>query len=335
MSEKKTFRRVILAAAIFAGALAIPAAFAQQQAATWSMAAPLPQVRNELQSATVNGKIYAIGGAWTESKDGKDVDHFNDGLTTEYDPQTNKWRDRARGPEGLTHQGIAVLNGKIYVAGGFAAGRHMVPSASVFSYDPATDKWQTLAPLSAPRGAPALAVVGGMIHAIGGRVMGEEATLATHEVYNPATNSWRPAAPLPTARDHVGIFVVDGKIHVIGGRTTDANSNVGLHDIYDPATDKWASGPPMPTPRSSVAFAEYHGMLFLAGGECRMAERKGYDEVEAYDTKNNRWLTFPPLPSPRHGFTAAVAADKLFFIGGSVPCGGAGKVADVLQLTIR
>ena len=69
--------------------------------------------------------------------------------------------------------------------------------------------------------------------------MGEEGTLATHEVYNPATNSWGPAAPLSTARDHAGVYVVDGKVHVIGGRTGEATANVGLHDIYDPAADKW------------------------------------------------------------------------------------------------
>jgi N-acetylneuraminic acid mutarotase len=327
-------RRAILVATVLVGAFAASASFAQQQAGTWSMAAPLPQARNELQAITMNGKIYLVGGAWTETKDGKDVDHFTEGFMTEFDPQTGRTRELARGPEGLTHQGVAVLNGKIYVVGGFAGGRHILPSAGVYSYDPATDKWQTLAPLSSPRGAVGLAAVGGMIHAFGGRVMGDFGTLTTHEVYNPATNSWRQAAPLPSARDHVAIFVVDGKIHVIGGRTGDGMSNIGLHDIYDPATDKWTSGPPMPTPRSSVAFADDHGMLFIAGGECRM-NNKSYDEVEAYDVKGNRWLTFPALPSARHAFAAAAAGDKLFFFGGSLPCGGAGKLADVLQLTLH
>jgi len=128
--------------------------------------------------------------------------------------------------------------------------------------------------------------------------------------------------------------VVDGKIHVLGGRTGEGTSNVGLHDIYDPATDKWTSAAPMPTPRSSGAFADYHGLLFFAGGECRM-DGKTYDEVEAYDPKGGRWLKFPALPGPRHGFAAAVAADKLFFVGGSAPCGGGGKVADMLQLTLK
>jgi hypothetical protein len=335
MCEGTMLCRAILIALMVAGVVSAPAAFAQQ-AGTWLTAAPLPQARDEVQAATVDGRIYLVGGAWMETKDGRRVEHYTDGFMTEYDPKANSWRERARAPEGLTHQGIAVLDGKIYLAGGFAGGHHTLPSAGVYSYDPAADRWRTLAPLSAPRGAIALASVGGMIHAVGGRIMGEEGTLATHEVYNPAANSWGPAALLPTARDHAGIFVAGGKIHLLGGRTGEATSNVGLHDLYDPATDKWTSAAPMPTPRSSGAFAEYRGLLFYAGGECRTGVgAKTYDQVEAYDTKSNRWLDFPALPGPRHGFAATVADDKLFFIGGSARCGGGGMVADTLQLTLK
>jgi len=331
VAANSLLRGTILAIS-FAGVLAMPPAIAQQKAsATWSKAASLPHALDEQQAITVNGKIYLVGGAWDEKVEGKeDIEHYDSGFMTEYDPQTNQWRERSKGPEGLTHQGIAVLNGKIYLAGGFAAGHHTMPSPSVFSYDPATDKWQKLASLSDVRGAIALAAVGGKIHAVGGRLMGEMGTLSVHEVYDPATNKWNKAAPPPTARDHAAIFVVDGKIHLIGGRTGEAQENVALHDVYDPATDKWTSAAPMPTPRSSVAFAEYHGLLFVAGGECRM--RKAYDEVEAYDPKADRWLTFPAMPGPRHGFAAAAAGDKLFFMGGSTRCGGGGKIADNLQL---
>jgi N-acetylneuraminic acid mutarotase len=331
MFHKMPLRRFISAAMLFGTAIIATTALAQSQAGTWSKATPLPRALDEMQAVTVNGKIYLVGGAWDERAEGKVIEHYTDGLMTEYDPQTNQWRERSRGPEGLTHQGIAVLNGKIYLAGGFAGGHHTMPSASVFSYDPATDKWQTLAPLSDVRGAVSLAAVGGQIHAVGGRIMGEMGTIPVHEVYNPATNSWRKAAPQPTSRDHAGIFVVDGKIHLIGGRTGEASENVGLHDVYDPATDSWRAAAPMPTPRSSVAFAEYHGLLFLAGGECQKG--KAYDQVEAYDLKADRWITFPALPGPRHGFAAAAAGDKLFFMGGSSRCGGGGKLADMLQLT--
>jgi N-acetylneuraminic acid mutarotase len=336
MSGSTACGHVIPAAIILAATFSVSAALAQQPAGTWLTAASLPQGRDEVQAATVEGNVYLVGGSWTETTDGRRVEHYTEGFMSEYDPKVDRWRERTRAPEGLTHQGIAVLGGKMYLAGGFAGGHHSLPSAGVYSYDPAIDQWRTLAPLSAPRGAVALAAVGGLIHAIGGRIIGEEGTLATHEVYNPATNSWGPAALLPTARDHAGVYVVDGKIHLIGGRTGEATANVGLHDIYDPATDKWTSAPPMPTARSSGAFADYHGLLFFAGGECRTGTgARTFDEVEAYDTKGGRWLKFASLPTPRHGFAAAVADDKLFFIAGSGRCGGGNMMANTLELSLR
>ncbi len=166
MSQNSTLRCVIFTAMMLSAAFASPTALAQTQAANWTKATPLPRALDEMQAVTVNGKIYLVGGAWDERTEGKVIEHYTDGFMTEFDPQTNQWRERSRGPEGLTHQGIAVLNGKIYLAGGFAGGHHTMPSAGVYSYDPATDKWQTLAPLSDVRGGVALASAGGMIHAI-------------------------------------------------------------------------------------------------------------------------------------------------------------------------
>ena len=42
--------------------------------------------RSEMKAATVGGKIYLIGGAWTEMKNGEAVDNYTTGFTTEYDP---------------------------------------------------------------------------------------------------------------------------------------------------------------------------------------------------------------------------------------------------------
>src|SRR5438105_569066 len=245
--SSRTVAHKTLAALSFAGVLAMAPAVAQQQPGMWTKAASLPQGRDEEQAVVVNGKIYLIGGAWDDVKDGKRDERYTDGFMTEFDPQTNAWRERSHGPEGLTHQGVAALNGKIYMVGGFAGGHHTLPSAGVYSYDPATDKWQTLAPLPSPMGGISLAAEGGMIHVVGGRYMGEEGTLPIHLVYNPGNNSWKQAAPLPASRDHAAVFVVDGKIHLIGGRTGEATQNAALHDIYDPSTDKWISAAPMPT----------------------------------------------------------------------------------------
>jgi hypothetical protein len=65
MSASTAVGHVIPAAMILAAAFSASTASAQQPAGTWSMAASLPQGRDEVQAAAVDGKIYLVGGACT------------------------------------------------------------------------------------------------------------------------------------------------------------------------------------------------------------------------------------------------------------------------------
>jgi len=253
---------------------------------TWSTAAPMSAPRSELQAITVGGKIYVIGGNVVGFSNGKPATLPTTGIVQLYDPVENSWQELPSVPFGATHNGIAELDGKIYVAGGFAARGHAEATDRFFVYDPATAKWQELPRLTSPRGAPAMIALGGKIHIIGGR--NGPAAMPNHEVYDPATGKWSSLARLPVARDHSGIAVIDGKIHVYGGRLTDDTSNTGLHDIYDPATDSWTSAAPMPTPVSSGTFAQYRGLLIYLGGECKPGQHT-FNEAQAYDPKTDRW----------------------------------------------
>lgn len=71
---------------------------------------------SEVGVAALNGKIYVLGGSTP--------DRVDQPLNQEYDPATDRWRERAPWPRGLTHAGITALNGKIYVVGAFTASGH-------------------------------------------------------------------------------------------------------------------------------------------------------------------------------------------------------------------
>lgn len=330
-----TVRNALFSAGFALLAASAAPAEAQQTSGTWSRAASLPGVRSELQAVSVGGKIYAIGGNVQAMKDGKPETLPDTGINQVYDPATGAWRTLAPMPKGANHTGIAELNGRIYVGGGFIGRAHMQSTDKFFVYDPTSDRWQELAPLSSPRGAPAFVALDGKIHAIGGRILNTDGAVDTHEVYDPATNKWTPAAPLPDARDHVGIGVVDGKIHVYVGRRTDAvKSKTGLHHVYDPATGKWTEAPPMPIPVSSGTYATYRGMLFYLGGECT-DDDKTFALNQAFDPKTNRWLKFTDMPEGRHAQAAAVAGDRIYMIGGSTGCGAEGLLTDNLIFTLR
>jgi N-acetylneuraminic acid mutarotase len=286
---------------------------------SWSTKASLLTPRAEVSVALVDGRIYVLGGA----AHGRTASQLNQ----EYDPATDRWRERAPLPHAMTHVGAVGFNGKLYAIGGFTKDVHVGALDLVFEYDTATDTWRQLAPLSSPRGSVGVAMLDDKIHAIGGRGL-DQITVSTHEVYDTSTGKWSRAAPLRTARDHMGVIVVDGKIHVIGGRTAGNADNTNLHDVYDPATNSWQSAAPLPTARSSGAAAYYHGLILYAGGECR-GSGDTFSENEAYDPKTNRWLTLAALPTGRHGFGAAAIGQYAYFTGGALGCGG-GRLSDQL-----
>jgi N-acetylneuraminic acid mutarotase len=290
----------------------------------WSTKARLLTERAEVAVAAVNGMIYVLGGQTLGTPASK--------LNQEYDSATDRWRDRAPLPRGMSHIGAVGFKGKVYAIGGFTNNVHVGALDLALEYDLATDTWRQLAPLSSPRGSVGVAVVDGKIHAIGGRGR-NKVTVGTHEVYDPATGKWSKAAPLPTARDHMGVIVMGGRIHVLGGRTADNVDNTNLHEVYDPATNSWQSAAPLPTARSSGAAVSYHGLILYAGGECTRPDAKGsgdtFSENEAYDPKTNQWLILAPLPSGRHGFGAAAVGQDVYFTGGALGCGG-GPMSDQL-----
>jgi N-acetylneuraminic acid mutarotase len=110
----------------------------------WKTAAPMINPRNHLAGASLNGKIYAIGGQhlWDENNPVSEVDI--------YSPKTNRWTKVASMPEGRSHisSSTLVVDGRIIVIGGATTGFDSL--ASVIDYNPATDKWGKLSSLPTP-----------------------------------------------------------------------------------------------------------------------------------------------------------------------------------------
>jgi N-acetylneuraminic acid mutarotase len=284
----------------------------------------MPMEISEVAVVAADNKIYVIGGSTH--------DRVDQPVNLEYDVATDRWRERAPLPRGLTHAGAAALKGRIYVVGAFTASGHGEAVNSLYEYDPVADTWRALAPLKSPRGSVGVAMLNGRIHAIGGR-SAAKATVTSHEVYDPASNRWTELAPLPRARDHLAVVAGDAFIHAIGGRLNASTDNVDQHDIYNPAANSWRAGATLPTARSGVAGAFYQGRIFIAGGECR--DKRTYAEVEAYDLRTSRWISYTPMTVGRHGFGAAVAGRHLYFAGGATECGGGGRSNEVLVFNLN
>src|SRR5207237_8377281 len=146
-----------------------------------------------------------------------------------YDTVAKQWKQVSPAPEALHHLGVAAVDGKIYVVGGFAKSfRERTPVDSVWQYDPAADRWERRAPLPTPRGALAVAVIEGKIYAMGGERFSAAGSKEKYEpvadvaVYDPKSDKWEVLLPMRQRRDHL----VAGTIN----RRTDGVSGPGRPD---------------------------------------------------------------------------------------------------------
>jgi hypothetical protein len=212
-----------------------------------------------------------------------------------YDLARGEWSEGAPMPTPRGASGWTVLDGRIHVIGGNAAG----PDA----------------------------------HDHAGERMTDDNSVNTHEAYDPATDRWVRLRPMPTPRNHLGAATADGRIHAVLGRA-DGNFTMTTHEIYDPTTDAWTSGPPVPTGRSGVAVLEHGGYVYAFGGErLDSPNRRTFNDAERFDPRANRWERLPPMPTARHGLGAAAVNGSIYVIsGGPQPAFSFGDANERLDL---
>ena len=120
----------------------------------WQSAAPLPNPRNHLAAAALNGKMYVMGGQ-----------HLGDeyiGTQSEvdmYNPVSNTWVKVASLPRAISHtnSSTVVWNNRIVMVAGVGSNSEKI--ADVYEYDPAANTWSALPALPAPRQSPVAGVI--------------------------------------------------------------------------------------------------------------------------------------------------------------------------------
>lgn len=231
---------------------------------SWRFGPSVPMPMHHTMAVGVGGRLYVIGGEFDGAGTGRPEVFLN----TVYmlDSQAGTWTRRAPMPTARSGGGAAVIDGKIYVAGG------RPPRGSDFAvYDPAADRWTVLPSLPTQRNHLAVDAIGGRVYVAGGRFGGgfnSERTSAL-EIYDPAANSWRAGAPMPLPRGGVAGVTANGCLFVIGGEGNPADPR-GLFDqneAYDPRTNRWQQFAPMPTPTHGLVGAAFvNGRIHLPGG---------------------------------------------------------------------
>ena len=271
---------------------------------SWESAASLPSKRFEFASASLDGKIYVIGGIYLPSV------WFPTSLAEVYDTRTDSWKKIQNYPRVVHHTSAVTCAGKVYVVGG--NGVRISNVSDVYSYNPENDTWEARAKLPVARGALTAVCLNEKVYAIGGAISAKHIPLM-HE-YDPKTNLWKTKKSMPTAREHLVAVSAKGKIYVLGGYTDTRFNNVVENEVYDPKTDSWQSLAVLPYPVSGFTASVVGDSIFIFGGEQGWAVS---NEVHEYKISENRWLRRADMPVARYGLTSVSVSNKIHVIGGS------------------
>jgi N-acetylneuraminic acid mutarotase len=246
----------------------------------WSLGPKLPEPIHHTHVASVGGRIYVLGGEVEGASTGK-PERFVSNVWM-HDPKVGGWVARAPMPTARGGGGKAVIDGKIYVAGGRPPGGHAFEV-----YDPATDKWEKLPDMPTQRNHLAMVALGGKIVVAGGRFgpgAGAERTDIV-EIYDPATRKWSRAAPLPAPRGGITGAAHAGCMFVFGGEG-EPNHVLNLTPntyAYDPRSDRWTKLADLPIAVHGLkGSAVIGGRIFLPGGGITLGGNSGTNAMQVY-----------------------------------------------------
>ena len=290
----------------------------------WEVITQLPTKRWEFSTAVVHDKVYIIGGSLFDNRAGP----FGLSTVEIYDTQTNTWQRGADMPTPRTNAKAAVVNGTIYVFGGYNSKDNFLQNwkmaEHVEAYDPLTDTWSRKKKMPISRIYFGLGVVAGNVYLIGGTTGlgdGQEQRMDRVDIYDPATNTWVKGPKMPTRRDPGGVAVVSTRIYVIGGVGWPLPQNWGagpfLRNIeeYDSISRQWRKKKDMVELKNWFSNTVVGDKIYLIGGYTREGGLQQLATVNVYHPRTETWREISALPNPLDTFGAATVNGKVYVFG--------------------
>ncbi len=273
----------------------------------WSIGPRLGLARAGLSVAAFEGRIYAAGGAGlVDPRDDFEV----------FEPERGDWRPLKPMPVGLERFGMTAAQGRIYVAGGYAADTEdgAAPVDQVWSYDPEMDVWRGETALPGPRAGLSLVTHGDNIYALGG----EDGTPGLF-VFNLASQEWGVVdAPLEINRRGAAAVVLGDEIWLIGGAREGKASN--RVDIYHTTSQTWRRGLDLPEPRAGHSAAVLGEQVHIFGGRSADMRRTLASHL-SFSEGAEQWEIYADMPAARTEAGVANLEGGVWLIGGGAGAG--------------
>ncbi|XP_006645530.1 uncharacterized protein LOC102701776 isoform X2 [Oryza brachyantha] len=174
-----------------------------RRANKWIALPCLNHEKGHLAGATLNDKIFAIGGG-DGSQSFSEVEMF--------EPATGKWIYGLSMQQPRCAPAAAELHGVLYVIGGYDGNMYL---QSAERFDPREGFWTQLPSMGTRRGSHSVVALGDSLYALGGQ--DRNTTLSSVEILDTRANSWRTGSPLSVPRAYGCAVAVDGNAYLLGG----------------------------------------------------------------------------------------------------------------------
>ena len=176
-------------------------------------------------------------------------------------PPSGGWRALPPLPTPRAAGGAAVVDGRLYVAGG--VGRSGL-ARQTFVLD-LLRRRRSSRPGPTPREHLAVRAAGGRVYALAGRTAGFDTNTRIFESRAPRVRRWHTLPPVPGARGGTGAGVTAGTIVSVGGEAP--QGTIATVYGFDLARRRWRRLPDLPTPRHGLAVAAAARRIYaIAGG---------------------------------------------------------------------
>ncbi|XP_019726686.1 kelch-like protein 33 isoform X2 [Hippocampus comes] len=196
----------------------------------WKRCADMQECRSNFSVVVHQGQLCAIGGDKQLNTNLNSVEMYN--------TEADTWSFVRPLNHPLSGQAATVLDGRVFVSGGFDP--QYVCLASLFVYDPEAGSVH-MAKMTQDRAQHCMEALRGCLYVAGGvcNLRTYYTDQLTCEVYNPAADCWTTLAPLPVPHVGAASAILEENIYLLGGYCQEDYSESGLVHRFNQITQRW------------------------------------------------------------------------------------------------
>lgn len=198
----------------------------------WKRCTDCRRDRSHFASVLYHGEVYAIS----------TLSNIAAGTVEKFNPYLDQWHLVSRLPRPLHSVGAVVLQGKLYVLGGYDNSNNISDCVYEYVNDTKEGEWVECPELTLlqPRCKHAAVAFNGKIWIAGGSLQGGIEFTASVHIYDPQRKCWEIGPSMNVKRDYANLLVVNNALYVVGGDVgNDGTQKVRTIEAYNEESREW------------------------------------------------------------------------------------------------